>query len=93
MIFYIYSPKNSAKKLAFLTQNKAKICKILIITLVFEKKRQFFRRKLSKIAENCDHNIDPWDRCCDLKYISAEKNWRKIGDLNQITALNISRKD
>jgi hypothetical protein len=28
--------------------------------LVFEKKRQFFRRKLSKIAENCDHNIGPW---------------------------------
>jgi hypothetical protein len=27
--------------------------------LVFEKKRQFFRRKLSKIAENFDHNIDP----------------------------------
>jgi hypothetical protein len=25
----------------------------------FEKKRQFFRRKLSKFAENCDHNIDP----------------------------------
>jgi hypothetical protein len=22
-------------------------------------KRQFFRRKLSQIAENCDHNIDP----------------------------------
>jgi hypothetical protein len=22
-------------------------------------KRQFFRQKLSKIAENCDHNIDP----------------------------------
>jgi hypothetical protein len=22
-------------------------------------KRQFFRRKLGKIAENCDHNIDP----------------------------------
>jgi hypothetical protein len=22
-------------------------------------KRQFFRRKVSKIAENCDHNIDP----------------------------------
>jgi hypothetical protein len=55
MIFQIFSPKNSAKKLAFLTQNKAELCKILII---FEKKRQFFRRKLSKIAENCDHNID-----------------------------------
>jgi hypothetical protein len=60
MIFKIFSPKNSAKKLAFLTQNKAKLCENLIITLVFDKKRQFFRRKLSKIAENCDHNIDPW---------------------------------
>jgi hypothetical protein len=38
----------------------AKFCKIWIVTLVFEKKRQLFRRKLSKIAENCDHNIDPW---------------------------------
>jgi hypothetical protein len=56
MILKIFSPKNSAKKLAFLTQNKAKICKILIITLVFEK-TPFFRRKLAKIAENCDHNI------------------------------------
>jgi hypothetical protein len=26
----------------------------MIITLVFEYKRQFFRRKLAKIAENCD---------------------------------------
>jgi hypothetical protein len=26
----------------------------------FREKRQFFRRKLAKIAENCDHNIDPW---------------------------------
>jgi hypothetical protein len=26
----------------------------------FREKRHFFRRKLSKIAENCDHNIDPW---------------------------------
>jgi hypothetical protein len=25
----------------------------------FWEKRQFFRRKLSKIGENCDHNIDP----------------------------------
>jgi hypothetical protein len=35
-----------AKKLAFFTQNKAKFCKILIITLVFEKNANFF-------AENC----------------------------------------
>jgi hypothetical protein len=25
----------------------------------FWEKRNFFRQKLSKIAENCDHNIDP----------------------------------
>jgi hypothetical protein len=25
----------------------------------FREKRQIFRRKLAKIAENCDHNIDP----------------------------------
>jgi hypothetical protein len=25
----------------------------------FREKRQFFRQKLSKIGENCDHNIDP----------------------------------
>jgi hypothetical protein len=29
MIIKIFSPKNSAKKLAFLTPNKAKLCKIL----------------------------------------------------------------
>jgi hypothetical protein len=46
MIFKILSLKNSAKKMAFLTQNKAKLYKILIITLVFEKNSNFF-------AENC----------------------------------------
>jgi hypothetical protein len=24
-----------------------------------EKRKKIFRRKLAKIAENCDHNIDP----------------------------------
>jgi hypothetical protein len=46
MILKIFSPKNSVKKLAVLTQNKAKLCKILIITLVFEKNANF-------VAENC----------------------------------------
>jgi hypothetical protein len=46
MIFEIFLPKNSEKKLAFFTQNKAKLCTILIITLVFEKNANFF-------AENC----------------------------------------
>jgi hypothetical protein len=41
MIFKIFSPKNSAKKLAFLTQNKAKLCKNLIITLVLRKTPTF----------------------------------------------------
>jgi hypothetical protein len=50
------------RKFSVLTQNKAKLCQNLIITLVFEKKRQFFRRKLAKIAENCAHNIGPWSR-------------------------------
>jgi hypothetical protein len=48
MIFKIFSPKNFAKKLAFLTQDKAKLCKILIITLVFEKNANF----LPKIGKN-----------------------------------------
>jgi hypothetical protein len=41
----IFAEKFS-KKLAFFTQNKAKLCKILITTLVFEKNANFF-------AENC----------------------------------------
>jgi hypothetical protein len=28
----------------------------------FREKSKFFRQKLSKIAENCDHNIDPWNQ-------------------------------
>jgi hypothetical protein len=48
MIFSIFSPKNSAKKLAFLTQNKAKLWKILIITLVFEKNANFFAKNCRK---------------------------------------------
>jgi hypothetical protein len=56
----MYFRQKKMQKLAFLTRNKAKLCKFLIVTLFFVKKRQFFRRKLAKIAENCDHNIDPW---------------------------------
>jgi hypothetical protein len=41
MIFKIFSPKKSAKKLAFLTQNKAKLCKNLIITFVLDKNAIF----------------------------------------------------
>jgi hypothetical protein len=46
MILKIFSPNFSTKKLAFFTQNKDKLCKILIITSVFEKNVNFF-------GENC----------------------------------------
>jgi hypothetical protein len=59
MILKNFSQFFWAKKLAFLTQNKGKLCKKLIITLVFEK-TLIFSRKLSKIAQNRGHNIDPW---------------------------------
>jgi hypothetical protein len=48
MIFKIFAPKNLAKKLAFFAQNKAKLCKNWIITLVFEKNAIFS----PKIGEN-----------------------------------------
>jgi hypothetical protein len=57
MIFKIFLPKIIAKKLAFLTQNKAKICKILIITLDFEKNANFFAENWQKSQKI---NIDPW---------------------------------
>jgi hypothetical protein len=39
----------------------------------FWEKRQFFRRKLSKIAENCDHNIGPVKTEITLNMIAWEK--------------------
>jgi hypothetical protein len=56
---YVFA-KIFRERLPFFAQTTASFCKILIITLVFEKKRQFFRLNLAKIPENCDHNIDPW---------------------------------
>jgi hypothetical protein len=46
MIFKYFCQKIQRKNWRFLAQNKAKICKILIITLVFEKNAIFS-------AENC----------------------------------------
>jgi hypothetical protein len=42
MILNIFSPKNLAKILPFFAQTNASICKILIVTLVFEKNVDFF---------------------------------------------------
>jgi hypothetical protein len=53
-----FAPKKSAKNGAFLLKLLLVFAKNLIITLDFETNGNFFRRKLAKIAENCDHNID-----------------------------------
>jgi hypothetical protein len=47
MIFLNIFGEKFIEKMAFLTQNKAKLCKMLIITLVFDKQTLVF------FAENC----------------------------------------
>jgi hypothetical protein len=60
MILKIFSPKNLAKILAFLLKLHLVFAKKYDENIgVFLEKRQIFRRKLAKIGENCDHNIDP----------------------------------
>jgi hypothetical protein len=36
--------------------------------LVFEKNANFLP-KIGKIAENCDHNIDPWSPCMCANFV------------------------
>jgi hypothetical protein len=79
--------KNLAKILAFLTQNRAKLCKSLIITLVFDKKRPFFRQKLMEIAENCNHNIDPK---CKVILSELAMPKRKLNNKKMFTLMSIS---
>jgi hypothetical protein len=55
----ILAEKFSEKIGVFLLKLLLVFAKIVIITLAFEKNANFFAEKLSKIAENCDHNIDP----------------------------------
>jgi hypothetical protein len=42
----------------FFAKNTAGLCK-KYNNIGFKSKTKFFRRKLAKIAKNCDHNIDP----------------------------------
>jgi hypothetical protein len=67
--------KKSAKKWCFWLKTKAKLWKN-DHNIGFWEKLQFFRRKLSKIAENCDRNIDP---CFCLKLLwgtAVQQKWR-----------------
>jgi hypothetical protein len=58
-IFKTFSPKKLLKILAFLLKQLLVFSQKMIKTLgFFRKKIHFFLRKLSKIAENCDHNIN-----------------------------------
>jgi hypothetical protein len=59
LVFFNIFAKKFREKLAVLGQAKASFCKNLIITVAFEKNAIFCRRKLAKIEENADHNIDP----------------------------------
>jgi hypothetical protein len=72
MIFKIFSLKNFAKKLAFIAQNKAKLCKNWIITLVFEKNANFFAeiwQKSQKIViitstpDECENKCRKCHKC------------------------------
>jgi hypothetical protein len=49
--------KNLAEKWRFFAQTSSSF--VMMITLVYEKNANFFRRKLAKIAKNCDDDIDP----------------------------------
>jgi hypothetical protein len=73
---FLWFLKKFSQKLALLTQNKTKLCK----KLGFWGKCLFCRRKLSKIAENFDHNIEPrYHYSLRGKWFSAKKNVRKLG--------------
>jgi hypothetical protein len=66
----IFSPKNSAKKLAFFTQSKAKFWKILIITLVFKKNVNFF-------AESCQKS----SKIVIITSVPDSANFRPLGNI------------
>jgi hypothetical protein len=51
--------------MAFLTRNEAKICKILIITLVFEKNANFFAENLQKSQKIVIITSTPGVRFCE----------------------------
>jgi hypothetical protein len=71
MILKIFSPKNFAKKLAFFTQNKTKLCKNFFITLVFEKNANYFAENCQKSQKIVIITSTPvyFFRICFVKYV------------------------
>jgi hypothetical protein len=47
------------------------------LSFVSSQKCQFFLPKIGKIAENCDHNIDPWSHWVEGKLMTSKcSKWR-----------------
>jgi hypothetical protein len=72
--------KKFSKNIGFF-RTTASFRKKMIITLVFEKNANFFRQNFSKIAENCDHNIDPWNQFYELPSFVTEQTKLDKGQL------------
>jgi hypothetical protein len=79
-IVLIFSPKKIGKKFAFLTQNKAILCKNLIRTLVFEKNANFLP-KIVIITSTPGHpdwrpelnyNIYILSNCLDISFSKSQ---------------------
>jgi hypothetical protein len=70
--------KNIGKKWAFLTQNKAKLFKNLIITLVFEKSAICFAENWQKLAKIVILTSTPEHLCFELEipcmYLKCKRN-------------------
>jgi hypothetical protein len=67
MILKIFSTKKSAKNWRFGLKTKPNFEKI-DHNIGFLRKSHFLRRKLAKIAENCDHNIVEYKGIITLGY-------------------------
>jgi hypothetical protein len=62
------------EKLAFFTQTTAGCCQKIDYNIGSGEKRQFFLRKLAKVAENRDHNIEPRPSVrvqCSISFVCA----------------------
>jgi hypothetical protein len=68
--------KGFRQKMPSFSQTTANFCKNLITTLVL-RKTPIFCRKLAKIAENCEHNIDP--RTPDQSIVTRLGDFSPIG--------------
>jgi hypothetical protein len=77
MILKIFSPKKFCKKLAFLTENKAKLCKMLIITLVLEKNANFFAKNCQKSQKIVIITSTP-DSTIPYVCMCATFQWRRL---------------